>query len=320
MSDAITIHYHLEQNAPVPLYRDFYLDGDDRFASENDLSQTQFFLDEFQLVFNEDFDGTDIDSSKWNTQLTWGDSRIINGEQQYFVNTQSPGNIDYQPFTLTGDSLIIEAIPTPEDTIADLPPVCFEEDSTGNERCAFLSGALSSHDLFGMTFGYVEGRMKVGSEAGMLSSFYLYHRYPGTGLFQHAPEIDIVEYLGENPFGDEDAFQTYHYDDIVDASIKSAPTMAFKNPEGDLYSDDFHTFGVLWEPQLVIWYIDGQEIKRMTGPQVGRQQMNIVLYLVAGSAWAPTPDITADIFPLQFEIDYIRAYQRAPFNGNGIYP
>ena len=154
----------------------------------------------------------------------------------------------------------------------------------------------------------------------MLSSFYLYHRYPGEGVSLHAPEIDIVEYLGENPFGDEDAFQTYHFADVNGGGTRSAPTMSFKNPDGELYSDDFHTYGVLWEPQLVIWYIDGQEIKRLTGPQVGRQQMNIVTYLVAGSAWAPTPDLDPAAAPLQYEIDYIRAYQRPAYIGNGLYP
>jgi len=70
----------------------------------------------------------------------------------------------------------------------------------------------------------------------------------------------------------------------------------------------------------VIWYIDGREIKRITGPQVGRQEMNIVLYLVSGSGWAPTPDVAANIYPLQFEIDYIKGYQRGNFIGNGVYP
>jgi len=119
--------------------------------------------------------------------------------------------------------------------------------------------------------------------------------------------------LGENPFGDEDAFQTYHFDDPNTGITRSAPTMFFENPEGNLYSDEYHTFGVLWEPQLVIWYIDGVEIKRMSGVQVARQQMNIVTYLVSGSSWAPTP---TSGFPLQFEIDYIRAYQRPEYTTN----
>ncbi len=322
LSDPITITYHAESNAPVPFYDDFYKEPTDRFASVNDLSNVDNFIGSFTEVFGDEFNGDAIDATKWNTGLTWGDTAIINGEQQYFVNTQRDTDFGFDPFKFNGSSLLIEAIPTPEALEANLPETCNEPDPTGNERCLFLSGALSSHDLFGMTYGYVESRMKVGGESGMLSSFYLYHRYPGSveDKTYHAPEIDIIEYLGENPFGDEDAFQTYHYGNVTDTTTMSAPTMEYKNPTGALYSDDFHTYSVLWEPQLVIWYIDGQEIKRLSGPQVGRQQMNIVAYLVAGSAWAPTPDLTADNFPLQLEIDYIRAYQRDAYNGNGLYP
>ena len=318
-SNTITIAYHKESNAAVPRYDDFYKHPDDTFAQDHDLSQTAYFMDKFTQVFNEDFTGSQIDSSKWHTGLTWGDTKIINGEQQYFVNTQDQPGFGYDPFKFTGETLIIEAVETPAEFADSLPPVCEEEDPFGKERCLYLSGALSSHDKFGMTYGYVESRMKVGGDPGMLSSFYLYHRYPGTGKQYHAPEIDIIEYLGENPFGDEDAFQTYHFADVNDQSIRSAPTMSYKNPTGEKYDEDFHTFGVLWEPQLVIWYIDGKEIKRLSGPQVARQQMNIVTYLVAGSAWAPTPPADS-VFPLQFEIDYIRAYQRPEYNGNGLYP
>ncbi len=319
LSEALEVVYHLQENAPIPYYNDFYKENDDRFVQEHDLSRVRYFIEDFVPVFEDNFEGTEINSQYWNTGLTWGDTRIINGEQQYFVNSQLQPDFGYNPFTFTGESLIIEAIPTREELRQKLPPICNEPDPLGFERCEFLSGALSSHDKFGLTYGYVESRMKVSGAYGALSSFYLYNRYPGLGRQLHAPEIDIVEYLGENPFGDEDAFQTYHYANVNDGTTNSAPTMNHVNPEGTLYAEDFHTFGVLWEPQLVIWYIDGIEVKRMTGPQVARQQMNIVTYLVAGSSWAPTP-ILGESFPMQYEIDYIKAYQRPPFNTNGLYP
>jgi len=319
-SNTVTVLYHNESNAAVPKYDDFYKHPDDSFAQDHDLSNTAYFLDKFTMVFEDNFDGPAIDSTKWNTGLTWGDNNIINGEQQYFVNTQQNPGFGYDPFKFENGDLVIEAIKIPDEFRDSLPPVCNEEDPFGLDRCEFLSGALSSHDKFGMTYGYVEGRMKVSDISGALSSFYLYHRYPGTGKNLHAPEIDIVEYLGENPFGDEDAFQTYHYADVTHGTIRSAPTMSYKNPTGAKYDEDYHTFGVLWEPQLVIWYIDGKEIKRLSGVQVGRQQMNIVTYLVTGSAWAPTPSSDDSQYPIQYKIDYIRAYQRAEYNGNGLYP
>ena len=316
-SNPITITYHIEQGAPVPVYRDRFLD-ESNFAQTHDLSNPGYYLDDFTLVFEDDFDGTVIDDSRWNTQLVWGDQEIINNEQQYFVNPQRTPNFGYNPFRLENSVLTIEAIPTPEELVPNLPETCFLVNEF-RPPCQFLSGALSTHDKFNMTFGYVEARMKTSDISGALSSFYLFHRFPGEDLERHGPEIDILEYLGENPFGDEDAFQTYHFEDVTTGITRSSPTMMYENEDGELYSDDFHTYGVLWEPQLVIWYIDGEEIKRLSGPQVAARAMNIVTYLVAGSAWAPTPDADGE-FPLQLEIDYIRAYQRDAYVGNGLYP
>lgn len=320
-SEPLTITYLDEQGAEVPAYRDFYKGVDDTFANDADLSEVGRWIDQFELVFEDEFEGDSIDPDKWNTQLTWGDSRIINGEQQYFVDTQTNPEFGYDPFTFTGDSMIINAVPVPDELRENLPEVCDEEDPSGLDRCEFLSGALSSHDRFQFVYGYTEGRMKVSGSPGALSSFYLYHRYAGSGTRFHAPEIDIAEYLGENPYGDEDAFQTYHFGDPNTGITRSSPTMAHAEPNGGSYADgEWHTFGVLWEPQLLVWYIDGVEVKRLFGPQVSRQPMNIVNYLVAGSGWAPTPDVDdPDLFPIQFETDYIRVYQREAFEGTATF-
>ncbi len=301
--------YSNDGGSPVALYSDIFLDGDDIFPFATNFSRTENFLDQFVQVFADEFNEPELDLTKWNTELVWTDEVIINGEQQIFVNSSDPDNqIDYDPFRLTGDSLVIEGIPTRPGDSEFFPDACFEEQTPA--RCQFLSGAIASHDKFGFTYGYVEGRIRVSDNTGGLSSFYLFHRFGGTGNGFHSPEIDILEYLGDNPFGDEDAFQTYHYSDPVTGLTKSSPTMNYENPTGALFSDDFHTYSVLWEPGLSIWYIDGQEIRRISGPQIGRQQMNIVAYLVTGSEWAPTP---TGNFPLQMEIDYIRAYQRPAY-------
>jgi len=320
-SEPLSITYLLETGAPITPYRDFYRAVSDTFVDDTDLSLRDNWLDSFDVVFSDEFNGDSIDATKWNTGLTWGDSRIINGEQQYFVNTQANPDFGYDPFTFTGESMVINAVPVPDTLRGNLPAACDEIDPTGLDRCEFLSGALSSHDKFQFIYGYTEGRFKVSDAHGALSSFYLYHRYAGNGVYYHAPEIDIVEYLGENQFGEEHAFQTYHFGDASTGVTRSAPTMFHEKPDGGKYADDeWHTFGVLWEPQLVIWYIDGVEVKRIFGPQVSRQPMNIVNYLVAGSEWAPTPDASdADAFPMRFETDYIRVYQRDEYKSTATF-
>lgn len=321
-SEALSITYLKNSNAPVPLYDDLYKGANDRFVQNNDLSAVAYWKDEFDLVFSDEFNGESLDPDKWQSRLVWGDSRIVNGEQQYLVDIQAYPDFGYDPFSFTGDSIVINAIPVPDALKEKLPSVCDEGDPDDPARCQFLSGGLSSHDRFQFIYGYTEGRFKVSGTPGALSSFYLYHRYAGTGVNFHAPEIDIIEYLGENPYGNPDAFQTYHFGDPNTGITRSAPTMSYAKPGGGTYADDneWHTFGVLWEPQLVVWYIDGREVKRMFGPQVSRQPMNLVNYLVAGSGWAPTPDITDDaVFPIQLEADYIRVYQRDAFKGTAYF-
>ena len=73
-------------------------------------------------------------------------------------------------------------------------------------------------------------------------------------------------------------------------------------------SQGFHTYGVLWEEDLVIWYVDGQEVQRITGPRVSDEPMNIIAQLVVGSEWIGSP--TAASIPAVFEIDYIRVWQQ----------
>jgi len=282
-----------------------------------ELTRTADFIEDFDIVWNDEFDSGALDPARWQTTLVFGDDTVINREQQYFVPTLEGTGVQYDPFEFTPEgTLKINAIRTPENEKVHLPEICttapplFAND-LGREHCEFLSGALSTHDRMQFVYGYVEARINASSIPGALASFYLYHRYASS----NGPEIDILEYLGENPFGDEDAFQTYHFIDPNNGSvIRSSPTMNHEKPDGGFYGDGeaFHDFSVLWEPNLVIWYIDGVEIRRLSGPQVSKIPMNIINYLVTGSGWAPEPadDLAG---PIPMEVDYIRVYQRDQF-------
>ncbi|MFK8083598.1 MAG: family 16 glycosylhydrolase [Granulosicoccus sp.] len=247
---------------------------------------------DYQLVFDESFEGTVLDRSRWKTSLPWGPDSVVNNEKQYFVNTfGSDNDVSHDPFVFTGDTLQITGVETPAD----------ELESANNQP--YLSGVLTSSDYFEMTYGYVEMRAKLAPGQGLLSTFYLFNQ----DFYKNKPEIDIIEYLGARP---DKAYQTYHYFDSNRArdtrgERHSSPTMETLTNQ-DL-SADFHTYGVLWEPELVVWYIDGVEVRRMEGVRVSDEPMNIVAHLVLGSEWIGDPDSSS--VPAVFEIDYIRAWQ-----------
>ena len=245
----------------------------------------------FSLVFNEEFNANSLDRSLWKTALPWGADTTINAEQQYFVNILGSDPLAYDPFVFTGDSLQITGIATPAALL------------NGANNLPYLSGVITTSDHFEMTYGYVEMRARLTGGEGLLSTFYLFNQ----DFEKNKPEIDIIEYIGSRP---DKAYQTYHYFDSNRARYAtgerhSSPTME-TTANIDL-SADFHNFSVLWQPGLIIWYIDDREVRRISGMRVSDEPMNIIAQLVVGSEWIGLPGAAS--IPARFEIDYIRAWQ-----------
>jgi len=62
---------------------------------------------EYQLVFADEFEGTELDRVRWNTEYLWGPGVIINNEEQYYVNADQFG---YNPFEVSDGVLSINGI------------------------------------------------------------------------------------------------------------------------------------------------------------------------------------------------------------------
>ena len=249
-------------------------------------------LDGYTMVFEDNFDTATLDRSKWKTALPWGENTVINAEQQYFVNIFASSPPAYDPFVFTGSTLQITGIETPAELRGQA------------NNLPYMSGVITTADYFEMTYGYVEMSARVAGGQGMLSTFYLFNQ----NFDKNSPEIDILEYIGSRP---DKTYQTYHYYDsnrsrYASGEKHSTPTMEFQSAEN--YSSGFHTYAALWEPGLIVWYVDGQEVRRITGPRVSDEPMNIIAQLVIGSEWIGTPD--PSLLPTRLEIDYIRAWQQ----------
>lgn len=268
---------------------DVQLERNERLDVESTLSNNGF-----ELVFEDEFTGENLRLERWNTRLPWGPDVIINREFQYFVDTGREPDFGYDPFSLSDGTLRITGVET--------PPELLEE---ANDQ-PFLSGAITTRDSFNFTYGYVEARMKVAKGRGKLSSFFLFHQYAAL----NAAEIDIAEYLGERP---DSVSQNYHWRDERDNRTQHPSPTMYEDRPGEPFHEEFHTYGVLWEPGLVVWTIDGEEILRLTGPEVSRQRSYIILYLVMGSGWTQPPEPSDDDFDVPLEIDWVKVWQRPPF-------
>jgi beta-glucanase (GH16 family) len=71
-------------------------------------------------------------------------------------------------------------------------------------------------------------------------------------------------------------------------------------------TEGFHTYGVLWQEDEIVWYIDDVAVARADTPSDMHEPMYMLVNLaVGGMAGAPTDGLPNGS---EMKIDYIRAY------------
>ncbi len=180
------------------------------------------------------------------------------------------------------------------------------DNSFALNRQPFLSGVITSYDSFRFKYGRIEARARMPAGKGLWSAFWLLNAYYNQDQPED-PEIDIIEAIGD---ATTVANHAYHYfedfngDGFFNSLVSSEGRAAISD-----FSADFHTYRVDWEEGRIVWYVDDVETHRVEGPQVSDEQMYLIANLAVGGTF-PGPADESTPFPANFEIDYIRVYQR----------
>ena len=159
----------------------------------------------------------------------------------------------------------------------------------------YTSGAINSSKSFAFTYGYVEARVQVPAGQGLWPAFWLATTVPTLN-----DEIDIMEILGSDPTTE---YAVVHYGTRADRHKSAVP---YVGPDS---SAGFHTFAIDWEPNALVWYIDGVE-RRLVTTNIPSHPMCIVTSLTVGgrTSWSGAPD-RYTVFPASLQVDYIRVFQ-----------
>lgn len=241
----------------------------------------------WNLVFNDEFDGTTLDQTKWNYNYTWGRTH---NHRAY---------MDEKQVTVSDGKLKITAI----DQRHPNAPAGTNQwaDQFGYMSFDYTSGAVNTNGKFNFRYGYIEGRFKM-SGTGTWPAFWTLN---GTG--EWPPEIDILEV----PHARTNHHYYYHYgpDWQNEASFGGQHNGVDK-------SAGFHTYGVEWGPDYMNFYFDGQRISTNTGRSVCTQGNNMYLIInLAVGGWSGDPKPT-DVFPSVYECDWVRVWERDLNKGN----
>ena len=251
------------------------------------------------LTFDDEFNS--FNSNRWQTADFYG-MRNNGGDfqGQWFCDpSYAPsGYTAYNPFSSTNGVLTIQANPTPTtNTYAGAP-------TPNTQPQPYVSGQLTTAHKFTQRYGYYELRAKLPPGKGLWSRFWFLTddgNWPG--------EYDAFEVLGrENP---SPAHQTTHYRNAN--TSHGIDGFTYANGGFDATDGNFHTYGFLWDPKTVTWYVDGvatvSQDNRINIP------MYILLDLAVGNdplnTYPGSPDGTTP-WPANMEMDYFRVYSADP--------
>ncbi len=241
---------------------------------------------EWKLVWADEFD-TDglVDTTKWNYDTHGNEYGWGNNEAEWYT-VSNPENCKIENGILT-----ITAI----------------KESTSGKN--YSSARITTKGKGDWLYCKVEVRAKLPTGKGtwpaiwMLPSENTYGNWPKSG------EIDIMEHVGYDPDTVHSTVHTELFNHTIGTQV-GKPTFL------PTATTDFHIYTMEWEENEVRSYVDGKQYFNFLNNGEGsgawpfNQPFHLILNLAIGGGWGGKQGIDDTLFPHQFQVDYVRIYQR----------
>jgi beta-glucanase (GH16 family) len=240
--------------------------------------------DGWKLAWSDEFNapaGTLPDSTKWTYDLGatgWGNREL----QEY---TRSPENA----FHDGNGNLIIRVLAKPGG--------------------GYTSARLKTTGLFAPTYGKIEARIRIPFGQGIWPAFWMLGEDIKTSGWPRCGEVDILENIGKEPLM---VHGTVHGPGYSGGKGIGKP---YELGGGKRFADDFHTYSVIWKPDSIEWFVDGNSYHKFTPANLPEgtkwvfdHPFFIIMNVAMGGNWPGSPDATT-VLPQQMSVDYVRVYQ-----------
>lgn len=274
-------------------------------------SSDSYTPDGWKMIFNDEFDGTSLDTSKWSY-----DEGFLLDEND--INTAGWGNQELEYYTR--DNVSVKEGALNINMKKQLKEFTQKNDSSKKATAQYSSGKITTKDKFSVKYGRVDFRAKMPIGTGVWPAMWMLPNDSRYGSWPLSGEIDVFEGRGRTP---NMVFGTLHYGAQWPDNINMSDAF---NITRDGYKktgiDDWHVYSVQWDAQNIKIYCDGKCYFKCTyaewfsGSDRGNayapfdQRFYLILNLAAGgtfdSGYVPDSSFTSGTML----VDYVRVYQR----------
>lgn len=249
----------------------------------------------YNLVWNEEFDGEKLSLTDWNREVRR--SGWTNNELQAY-------RADAENVFLRDGKLVLKAIKS--------------VDEYG--KTVYTSGKVNTLDRHNFLYGKICVSAKVPQGQGLWPAIWMMPTRDHYGAWPRGGEIDIMEILGHDV---RTTYANLHFGDP-----HSEQQGVFKLTGDETFANSFHEFSMEWEPGEFRFYIDGEHFHTVNDwysasgsivrdyPAPFNREFYLQLNLAVGGNWPGNPDETTDFDKAEFEIDYVRVYQKPAYDTN----
>ncbi|MEO0894844.1 MAG: family 16 glycosylhydrolase [Bacteroidota bacterium] len=236
------------------------------------------------LVWEEQFDGPNLDPNTWTHEIGDGCDKGIcgwgNNELQYYQE----GNT-----SIVDGNLVIEARREPQ----------------GGK--AYTSSRIITQYKKSFKYGRIDIRAVMPKGKGMWPALWMLGNSIDTDGWPACGEIDIMEMVGGGE-GDATTHGTVHWSNAGQyASYGQGTSLA----TGKL-SDEYHVYSIQWDNEAIRWYLDDVEynVINITAADLSefREEFFFIINLAVGGNWPGSPNADTP-FPNWLIVDYVKVFQ-----------
>ena len=248
------------------------------------------------LVWSDEFDGSSVDTDKWEFMIGDGTSYGLpsgwgNNELEYYREENA---------TVDSGYLIITV----------------KEENFGGKN--YTSARMRTINKADFLYGKFEARMKLPTGNGMWPAFWMYPTEEIYGGWAASGEIDIMEAKNVPT----EIRGTIHYGGEWPANVYSGNGYS----DGDTdFSEDFHIYTLEWREGELKWYVDGNLFSTKTSwwssggdfPAPFNDWFHLLINVAVGGNFPGIPPDETTELPQKLMVDWIRVYQLEDETGIG---